>query len=138
MREDGSGLNKMEKKPPLLNKEVVLVDWDWPDDKGPKCIEAMITNDYGNDRYEISLSKPLTLPDGSLHQKLVIGGRHKGYPITKIIPNFIRKTLMFNHFLSRIIVPLVAVNISTENGSFFSIACIYLKSVYLPKGRGSQ
>jgi hypothetical protein len=29
------------------------------------------------------------------------------------------------------VVPLVAVNVSTIDGKFFSIACVYLKSVYL-------
>ena len=121
----------MEKKSSLLNKEVVLIDWDWPNDKGPKCIEAIITTDYGNDKCEIFLSEPLALPDGSLHRKLIIEGRHKGYPITKITPGFIKKMFIFNHPLSRLIAPLVGVNVSTENGAFFSIACIYLKSVYL-------
>lgn len=121
----------MDNKSSLLNKEVILIDWDWPDDKGPKCVEALITSYLSNDKYEISLSNPLVLPDGSLHRKLIIEGRHKGHPVIKIIPNFIRKIFIFNHPWSRVIAPFVAINIFTENGIFFSIACIYLKSVYL-------
>lgn len=124
----------MDNRSLLLNKEVVLIDWDWPDDKSPKCVEAFITNYYTNDKYGISLSKPLTLLDGSIHLKLIIEGRHKGHPITKVIPSFIRNVFIFDHPWSRIIAPLIAVNVSTENGNFFSTASIYLKSVYSKAG----
>ena len=120
----------MDNKSLLINKEIVLIDWDWPDNKGPKYVEALITSGYDNDKYEISLIEPLISPDGTLHQKLIIKGRHKGYPVTKIVPNFIRRLFIFDHPWFRIIAPLVAVNISTENGVYFSIASIYLKSVY--------
>jgi hypothetical protein len=115
----------------LLNKEIVIVNWDWPNDKGPKYVEAILTKCRDDSKYEISLLKPLMLPDGTTHQKLVIDGRHKGFPVTRIVPNLVQKIFIFKHPLSKLVAPSVAVNIYTETGSFFSIASIYLKSVYL-------
>lgn len=118
----------------IINKEVVLIDWDWIDDKGPKCVEAVITHSNGEDTYTISLLRPIILPDGSSHNKLLITGRHLGHSVLKIVPSFIRRIFIFKHPLSRMVAPLVAVNVSTIEGKFFSIACVYLKSVYLKAG----
>jgi len=118
-------------KTTILNKEIVLTDWDWPNETGPNFIEAIVTTDYGKDKYEISLSVPLTLPDGSTHRKLIIQGRHQGFSVTKIIPSFFQSLFIFKHPLSKLFSPLVAVNVYTTKGLNFSIACAYLKSVYL-------
>lgn len=124
----------MKKNVYLLNKEIVLIDWDWPDEKGPKCVEATITEELEGDTYRISLNKPVILFDGSSHRQFIISGRHKGYPVSKIFPSCIRKMFIFKHPLSRIITPLVAVNISTEDKKLVSIACVYLKALYLKAG----
>lgn len=131
MQKDGNGRINAGTFSQLVNSEIVLIDWDWPNEKGPKCVEAIISKSHGIDKYEISLANPIALPDGSKHRNLIIEGRHKGHPINKIFPNFIRRLLIFKHPLSRMFVPFIAVNVSTENGLFFSRACIYLKSVYL-------
>lgn len=115
----------------IINKEIVLIDWDWIDDKGPKCVEAVIADTIGEDTYTISLLKPISLPDGSSHNKLLITGRHLGHPVIRIVPSLIRRIFIFKHPLSRMVAPLVAVNVSTLEEKFFSIACVYLKSVYL-------
>lgn len=119
------------KKSPLLNKEIVLVDWNLPNDTGLQYLEGIITQDLGNDRYMLSLPKPIKLYGGFLHQKLIIKGRHKGYPLTKIFPGFLKRLFIFKHPLSNLFAPLVAVNIYSENGESIDIANIYLKCVYL-------
>lgn len=114
----------MEDNSIVLTREVVLTDWDWPNSEGPKCVEGKIMQCIGEDEYLVSLKNPLILPDGVSLEKVIICGRHKGYPIKKIIPNCLRKKLILIHLAS---FPSVAVNVSTIDSKFFSIATVSQK-----------
>jgi hypothetical protein len=117
----------------LLNAKVVLTDWEHTTERLPHCVEGIIAGDRGKDTYVVALTEPVEV-SGKIEARVVVSGRHSGFPVTRVFPVFPMGLLIFRHPLSRLFAPLVAVNVETECGHFFAVACMYLKSVYLKAG----